>query len=183
MRMTLHLEDNDLSCADSAYHPLASSAKGRTESLCNCTAPPDFRAANTPSRTRTSAYPSSPSGSGVTLLERFVSDDVRAAARCNGNFVTPIIESVRTPARITPYPTGRCDRAQLIPEVFLVEMCAVFPKEGFRIRNFVTPIIESVRTHTCTNHTVPYGTALWGGAVPGTSCQATIAPSLRDISR
>ncbi len=23
------------------------------------------------------------------------------------NFVTPIIESVRTPARITPYPTGR----------------------------------------------------------------------------
>src|SRR5208283_4950465 len=37
--------------------------------------------------------------------------------------------------------------------------------------------------HTCTNHTVPYGTALWGGAVPGTSCQATIAPSLRDISQ
>src|SRR5271166_3921550 len=36
---------------------------------------------------------------------------------------------------------------------------------------------------TCTNHTVPYGTALWGGAVPGTSCQATIAPSLRDISQ
>ena len=33
------------------------------------------------------------------------------------------------------------------------------------------------------NHTVPYGTALWGGAVPGTSCQATIAPSLRDISQ
>ena len=27
---------------------------------------------------------------------------------------------------------------------------------------------------TCTNHTVPYGTALWGGAVLGTSCQATI---------
>ena len=40
----------------------------------------------------------------------------------------------------------RYDRAQLIPEVFLVEMCAVFLKEGFRIRNFVTPIIESVRT-------------------------------------
>jgi hypothetical protein len=36
---------------------------------------------------------------------------------------------------------------------------------------------------TCANHTVPYGTALWGGAVPGTSCQATIAPSLRDISQ
>ena len=24
---------------------------------------------------------------------------------------------------------------------------------------------------------------VWGGAVPGTSCQATIAPSLRDISQ
>ena len=32
------------------------------------------------------------------------------------------------------------------------------------------------------NQTVPYGTALLGGAVPGTSCQATIVPSLRDIS-
>ena len=40
----------------------------------------------------------------------------------------------------------RYDRAQLIPEVFLVQMCAVFLKEGFRIRNFATPIIESVRT-------------------------------------
>jgi hypothetical protein len=49
----------------------------------------------------------------------------------------------------------------------------------FIIRNFVTAIIESVRT-PCTNQTVPYGTALLGGAVPGTSCQATIAPSLRD---
>src|SRR5271166_1396666 len=46
------------------------------------------------------------------------------------NSVTPIIQSVRTPARITPYPTGRL-----------------------------------------------FG----GGAVPGTSCQATIAASLRDI--
>ena len=33
------------------------------------------------------------------------------------------------------------------------------------------------------DHTVPYGTALWGGSVPGTSCQATIAVSLRDISQ
>src|SRR5580704_6616902 len=38
----------------------------------------------------------------------------------------------------------------------------------------------SNRAHTCTNHTVPYGTALWVGAVPGTSCQATIASSLWD---
>ena len=56
-------------------------------------------------------------------------------------------------------PQGTYDRAQLIPEVFFVG------------------------GHTCTNHTVPYGTALWGGAVPGTSCQATIASSLRDISQ
>src|SRR6202051_4243183 len=27
----------------------------------------------------------------------------------------------------------------------------------------------------------PPGRLFWGGAVPGTSCQATIAPSLRDI--
>ena len=38
------------------------------------------------------------------------------------------------------------------------------------------------RAHACRNQTVPYGTALLGGAVPGTSCQATIAPSLRDKS-
>jgi hypothetical protein len=38
------------------------------------------------------------------------------------------------------------------------------------------------RPNTCANHTVPYGTALLGGVVPGTSCQATIAPSLRDKS-
>jgi hypothetical protein len=50
---------------------------------------------------------------------------------------------------------------------------------SFHIRNFVTAIIESVRT-PCTNQTVPYGTALLGGVVPGTSCRATIAPSLRD---
>ena len=34
----------------------------------------------------------------------------------------------------------------------------------------------------CTNHTVPYGTSLWVGAFPGTSCQATINLSLRDKS-
>src|SRR5271165_4903829 len=61
----------------------------------------------------------------------------------------------------------RYDRAQLVPEVFLVEMCAN----------------HRIGAHTCTNHTVPYGTAVGGGAVPGTSCQATIARSLRDISQ
>jgi hypothetical protein len=40
-----------------------------------------------------------------------------------------------------------------------------------------------IDAHTDTDHTVPYGTALWGGAVPGTSCQATIVLSLRDISQ
>jgi hypothetical protein len=40
-----------------------------------------------------------------------------------------------------------------------------------------------VGAHTDTDHTVPYGTALWGGAFPGTSCQATIVLSLRDISQ
>jgi hypothetical protein len=39
-----------------------------------------------------------------------------------------------------------------------------------------------IGAHTCTNHTVPYGTALWVGAVPGTSCRATISLSLRDKS-
>jgi hypothetical protein len=33
------------------------------------------------------------------------------------------------------------------------------------------------------DHTVPYGTAPLGGVFPGTSCQATIAPSLRDNSQ
>jgi hypothetical protein len=53
---------------------------------------------------------------------------------------------------------------------------------SFRIRNFVTPIIESVRTPA---RITPYptGRLFWGDAVPGTSCQATIAPSLRDISQ
>ena len=35
--------------------------------------------------------------------------------------------------------------------------------------------------HTPTNHTVPYGTVRLGRVVPGTSCQATIMESLRDI--
>src|SRR5271157_667739 len=51
---------------------------------------------------------------------------------------------------------------------------------SFRIRNFVTSIIESARPPA---RITPYptGRLFWGGAVPGTSCQATIAPSLRDI--
>src|ERR1700733_5240306 len=51
---------------------------------------------------------------------------------------------------------------------------------SFRVRNFVAPIIESVRTPA---RITPYptGRLFWGGAVPGTSYQATIAPSLWDI--
>ena len=56
------------------------------------------------------------------------------------------------------------------------------PFFSFLIRNFVTPIIESVRKPA---RITPYptGRLFCGGAVPGTSCQATIAPSLRDISQ
>src|SRR5580704_12486937 len=56
------------------------------------------------------------------------------------------------------------------------------PFFSFLIRNFVTPIIESVpKPARITPY--PTGRLFWGGAVPGTSCQATIAPSLRDISQ
>jgi hypothetical protein len=41
--------------------------------------------------------------------------------------------------------------------------------------------IESVRTSRIRPY--PAGRFIWGGAVPGTSCQATIAPTLRDISQ
>ncbi len=102
----------------------------------------------------------------------------------------------------------RYDRAQVITEDFLVQSASrrttpmlawhempddvraallsdgPLPKhlEFFcsHIRNFVTPILQSPNrsAHTGKNQTVPYGTVPWGGAVPGTSCQATIALSL-----
>jgi hypothetical protein len=43
------------------------------------------------------------------------------------------------------------------------------------------PARHRIGPHTRTDHTVPYGTARLGRAVPGTSCQATIMQSLRDI--
>jgi hypothetical protein len=57
-------------------------------------------------------------------------------------------------------------------------MCAVFlfPFSYSKLRHSN----HRIGAHTCTNQTVPYGTALLGCAVPGTSCLATIAPSLRD---
>jgi hypothetical protein len=42
-------------------------------------------------------------------------------------------------------------------------------------------MFELLLYHTRTDHTVPYGTGRLGRAVPGTSCQATIMQSLRDI--
>jgi hypothetical protein len=54
----------------------------------------------------------------------------------------------------------------------------------FHIRNFVIPILQSPNrsAHTCKNQTVPYRTALLGGATQALPCQATIALSLRDKS-
>ncbi len=52
------------------------------------------------------------------------------------------------------------------------------------IRNLVTPTLQSPNrgAFTYKNQAVPYGTTPWGGDVPGTSCQATIALSLRGLS-
>jgi hypothetical protein len=44
-------------------------------------------------------------------------------------------------------------------------------------------VLDRFGAYICNNHTVPYGRFFWGGALPGTSCQATIASSLRDISQ
>jgi hypothetical protein len=53
------------------------------------------------------------------------------------------------------------------------------------LRNFVTPIIQSRESVRSPARIRPYPTGrfVWDGAGPGTSCQATIAPSLRDISQ
>jgi len=94
-----------------------------------------------------------------TLLERFMSGDVRATARCNGAFSEPAryqvaMERIESEWRI----------AQHKFEAFY--RCAI---ESMRIPLLITPY--------------PNGTALWGRRCPGTSCQATIVPCLRDISK
>jgi hypothetical protein len=70
----------------------------------------------------------------------------------------------------------------LTERYFSSKMCALFLKEGSILgsRNFITP--NRIGAHACANQTVPHGTAVLGGAVPGTSCQATIALFLRDKS-
>src|SRR5580700_6852652 len=103
----------------------------------------------------------------------------RSLARSAWKSVPAMSKRQRVDSSKEPSRRVRYDRAQRIPEVFLVHMCAVFQFQfsysKFRHSN------HPIGAHTCTNHTVPYGTALLGGAVPGTSCQATIAPSLRDV--
>ncbi len=50
-----------------------------------------------------------------------------------------------------------------------------------KLRHSNTSITES-KCAPLQNQTVTYGTVPWGGDLPGTSCQATIALSLRDKS-
>ena len=59
-----------------------------------------------------------------------------------------------------------------------------FQKEDYlaSLRNTAHIWREIALGLAATDQTVPYGTALWGGVVPGTSCQATISLSLRDKS-
>jgi hypothetical protein len=52
---------------------------------------------------------------------------------------------------------------------------------NINLKRFITARSHRIGAHTDSDHTVPCGTALWGGAAPGTSCQATIVLSLRDI--
>src|ERR1700722_19715863 len=97
-------------------------------------------------------------------------------------------------------PEGRCDRSlersawQGVPQKdrplgygmiaaqrtqrYFSSTCA--PCFGFSFHSKLRHSNHRIGAHTCANQTVPYGTALLGGSVPGTSCQATIAPSLRD---
>ena len=55
----------------------------------------------------------------------------------------------------------------------LAERCRSCNAEG---------VLDRFGAYICQNHTVPYGTVFWGGALPGSSCQATIASSLRGLS-
>ena len=56
-----------------------------------------------------------------------------------------------------------------VANLFCLAIRSKFPPSNLRIGG-----------RTCTNHTVPYGTALWATLSPGTSCQATIMLSLWD---
>ena len=58
----------------------------------------------------------------------------------------------------------RYDRAQLIPEVFLVDMCAVF-RFQFSYSKFHHSN-HRIGAHTCTNYTVPYRDGTFGWRCP-----------------
>jgi hypothetical protein len=67
----------------------------------------------------------------------------------------------------------RHERVLLIPEI----------SSSSKARSVLTsPQSPNQCAYTCKNQTVPYGTAPLRRRFPGTSCQATIALSLRDKS-
>ena len=78
----------------------------------------------------------------------------------------------------TPPPKNRPVGYGLIGRSSSHRQCQCFRSSYWKFRHSN----HRIGAHTCTNHTVPYGTALCGGVVPGTSCQATISLSLRDKS-
>jgi hypothetical protein len=80
----------------------------------------------------------------------------------------------------------RYDRARLITGLFLAEMCAAsFGKLNARLESFEIPYFDPSITNRWPHLHEPYHALrfFWDGALPGTSCQATIASSLRDISQ
>ena len=81
--------------------------------------------------------------------------------------------SLEEPSRRVRYDSCAADPTmhQGIISIFLVIPHSKFP-----------PLQSRIGAHPCANHTVPYGTVLPCDAFPGTSCQATIALSLRHIS-
>ena len=73
-----------------------------------------------------------------------------------------------------PSRRARYDRPQLIPQVFLVE----------NVRDTAFEISSLQSSNRCYTPAriipCPTGRLFWGGALPGTSCQATIMLSLWD---
>jgi hypothetical protein len=85
--------------------------------------------------------------------------------------------------------TGNTLDGTQVPEPDLLERLNLpeFQADSYAQAIAETPVHQGEDAVECrmreipvTNHTVPYGTALWVGAVPGTSCLATIMPSLWD---
>ena len=94
------------------------------------------------------------------FLERLVSDDVRAGARCNGTF-----------SETCEIPRLNAKKSLMNPSQYFFVI--VFEISSLQSSNRCARLQESHRT-------LRDGPLL--GGVPGTSCQATIAPSLRDKS-